>query len=371
MLEVGATDEADALFWLALSAAVLGAVRLVAGPIWGLLADRIGRKAMFLRALFLTGVCNVMTGAIGEPWHLPIVYALLGLFSGYIPASVALTSVSVPDSRISSSLSIVTSAQYLGNSIGPIVGSLLIIFLDYRGAIFVGAVFPMLAAIAVLFVVPNDRPRRSERTASASEAPPLPLEPFRPSFQLILAIGVYFVIFAASQLIRLLSPVALKDINPGNIDQAIGLTFTVGGLASALSLIVLAPRFYRTGEMQKALVASSGLGAAFLVIMALAGSVPIYVLGFALYSLVQAAMIPAANTLIAGNVSRSRRGTAFGLASSAHALAFMIGPFGAALFAGVSIGLGFIVTAGILLLLGLLLLAMLREPSMVDTTGVR
>ena len=47
-------------------------------------------------------------------------------------------------------------------------------------------------------------------------------------------------------------------------------------------------------------------------------------------SLLQAAMIPITNTLIATNVSRERRGTGFGIASSAQALALMAGPIAAA-----------------------------------------
>jgi MFS family permease len=89
--------------------------------------------------------------------------------------------------------------------------------------------------------------------------------------------------------------------------------------------------------------------------------VPVYVLFFVLISLLQAAMIPPTNSLIAGNVPRSRRGTAFGWAGSAQALAFVAGPMGAALFAAVSLDLGFVVLCGMLLLMAVALLA-LREP---------
>jgi MFS family permease len=89
--------------------------------------------------------------------------------------------------------------------------------------------------------------------------------------------------------------------------------------------------------------------------------VPLYVLFFVVISLLQAAMIPATNALIAGNAPRSRRGTAFGWAGSAQAVAFVAGPMGAALFAAVSLDLGFVVLAGIMLGMALLLLT-LREP---------
>lgn len=363
VIQVGARDGADALFWIAVATAVQGVARLIAGPLWGLLADRVGRKAMFLRALFLTGFGIALIAGISELWQLAVVYGLLGVFSGYNPASVALTSVSVPDQQIGRSLSIVTSAQYLGQTLGPVIGSLFILALDYRGTILLASLFPIASGVAMVFLVPNDRPRVRQPAEAAGSAP-APLPPFRLTFQLGLAILLYFVLFAISQLMRLVSPVAINEITASNVESTIGLTFTVGGLASAISLIVLAPRFYRAGRLRSALVVSSGCNALSMLLLAASGTVPLYICGYAMYSLVHASMLPAANTLIAGNVTRERRGTAFGLASAASAFAFMVGPFGAALFAAQSIALGFILLAGVMVALGSLLFAALREPRM-------
>jgi MFS family permease len=146
----------------------------------------------------------------------------------------------------------------------------------------------------------------------------------------------------------------------------VGLTFTAGGLASAISLMFLAPMFFKAGHLQRALVVTSVLSGLAMLSLAVATTVPLYVTGFALFSLVQAAMIPASNTLIAGNAPRSRRGTAFGFASSAQAISFMIGPFSATLFASLSLALGFMTLAGVLFGLAVILLLFMREPSMTD-----
>jgi MFS family permease len=73
-------------------------------------------------------------------------------------------------------------------------------------------------------------------------------------------------------------------------------------------------------------------------------------------------MIPASNTLIAANSPRSRRGTAFGLASSVQAIAFIAGPMGAALFTALSLDLGFVFLTGLFFSLALLIVVCLREP---------
>lgn len=342
MLQIGAHDEADALFWIAIATSVQGVGRLVSGPLWGIMADRMGRKSMLIRCLVFASISNLITASIGAPWQLAFSFALTGIFSGYVPASAALVSVSVPDSRISRSLSMVTSAQYVGNTLGPSLGAIMAIALGYRGSIYVASLFPLIAATSVLLMVPTA--------------------------QLGLAILVYFVIFTMVQAIRLLSPLAMQEIHTGDVDGVIGLTFTLGGLASAASLLFLAPIFFKPGHLQRALVATSLLSGLAMLSLAFATNVPFYITGFALFSLVQAAMIPASNTLIAGNAPRARRGTAFGLASSAQAISFMIGPFSAALFASASLELGFSVLAGVLFGLAVVLFLFLREPSMSDRT---
>jgi MFS family permease len=64
------------------------------------------------------------------------------------------------------------------------------------------------------------------------------------------------------------------------------------------------------------------------------------------------------------NVSRERRGTAFGIASAAQAVAFMVGPMGAAMFATISLKAGFATVSVLLLALAALVAFAVREPAM-------
>ena len=98
--------------------------------------------------------------------------------------------------------------------------------------------------------------------------------------------------------------------------------------------------------------------------LALAAShtVWLYVFAFTAASFLNASMMPATNTMIALNVSRDRRGTAFGIASAAQALAFMVGPMSAAMFGRFSLKLGFVAVAGVMLALAALVALAVREP---------
>jgi DHA1 family multidrug resistance protein-like MFS transporter len=363
LLDVGAKSEADALFWVAIGTAVQGVARLVTGPVWGVFSDRYGRKMMFLRALYFGSLTTLIMTFVNEPWQVAIGFACQGLFSGFVPAAVALVSVSVSDSRLNSSLSFVTGAQYLGTTVGPALGALLAILLDFRGAILVAAALPAIIGTAVIFLVPADRV--VAREGADGGGPRQRLEPFRPNAQFALAVFAFFVIFSLAQLLRLVTPIALNELAPDSVEGLTGLAFTLGGLTSALSLLFLSGHIFRAGRMRSGLVLSSVFTGLAFGLLAVQGPVVLFIAGFALISLLQTSMIPATNTLIAANVSRERRGTAFGVAGSAQALAFMTGPLGAALFAALSLGASFAVMGAMFVALAVLLLAV-REPSLTD-----
>ena len=357
LLEIGAKNESDALFWVAIGTAVQGVARLVTTPIWGVASDRYGRKVMFLRALYAGSITTLIMAFMTEPWQVTIGFACQGMFSGFVPAAVALTSVSVDDSRLNESLGLVTGAQYLGTTAGPALGAILASLLGFQGAIFVAAALPASVGTAVIFLVPPDKveakPAKGETRAQ--------LEPFKPTRQFALMVFVFFVLVALQQLLRLITPLALKDLVGGDVKGLTGLTFTLGGLTSALGLLFLAGRFYRPGRVRIALVVSSILAGALFTLLFLPQSALFFVAGYALISLVQSAMVPATNALIAGNVSRARRGTAFGVAGAAQALSFIFGPLGALMVGTFSFGVTFGVMGALFVALGMLLLAV-REP---------
>src|SRR5215216_957094 len=190
LLELGAKSETEALFWVAIGTAVQGVARLLTTPIWGVASDRYGRKVMFLRALFFGSVTTLIMAFMAEPWQVTVGFACQGLFSGFVPAAVALTSVSVDDSRLNSSLGIVTGAQYLGTTAGPALGAVLASVLGFQGAIFVAAALPALVGTMVIFLVPPDKVDVKRGVGKAAPK----LEPFNPTRQFALIVFAYCVI---------------------------------------------------------------------------------------------------------------------------------------------------------------------------------
>lgn len=366
--ELGATSDANALFWAGLATSFIGLARLVSGPIWGVLADRYGRKVMLVRALAAATLTTFLAVLATQPWHIVAALTCQGLFSGFIPASVALTSVSVPDSRLSQSLGYVSAAQYLGNTVGPALGAGIAVFFGLRGAMVAAAIMPAIAAIWVWFSVPKDEvAARPAPALAAGNAPPTK-ERFwatvGPQFWLVL--GFYFFLFAANQLVRLASPVAIERLVGHDAESLVGLAFTAGGIASVAGLVLVNRRAAQPGRFRPLLAFGCVVAALSQLGLALAPEAWSYIAAFGAASLIQAALIPATNTLIATNVGRERRGTAFGVASSAQAMAFMAGPMAATAFAAWWLEAGFAIVGLLFLAAALVVVRFLREPDIQD-----
>lgn len=367
--EIGARSDANALFWVGIATTSQGIARLASGPLWGILSDRVGRKMMYIRALYFASLTTLIAAFATEPWHIAVAFTCQGLFSGFIPAAVALTSVSVPEHRLSNSLGLVTAAQYLGNTVGPALGAVLAIAFGLRGAIVAAAILPALAATMVVFVVPRDRTAPARPPATAGDTTAAALPPARPPVRVLLtlqfglAIFIYFFLFATSQLIRLTTPVALQDITgQSNVEGILGIGFSIAGIASVVGVLVVARRWITPGNFKRMMVIGAVATGAAHLLLATSPNVVLYIAWFSLISLLQGALLPASNTLIAANAPRERRGTAFGFAGSAQALAFMAGPMSAAAFAAISLVFGYVVLAALFMGLGLLSWLWLREP---------
>lgn len=365
MKQLGAESDAAALAWIGAAYTGTGIGRLVGGPFWGVLSDRYGRKRMFVRALLAATLTTLIAAGAQAPWHFVVAWTSQGLLSGFIPAAVALTSVSVPRTRLTTALGSVQGAQYAGNTIGPLIGAGLAALFGLRGAVLAGALVPTAAALMVALVVPRDR---VGALPAGDPAPGGRLTALTGGLSVQLGLGLllFFTIHMTGGLVRTAAPVALERLSHRAATDLAGLTFAAGGLASALGAVGLARLFRPPASIRTPLVAVILAAAAAHGLLGLADSATLFIVAFALTGLFQGAMLPATNTVIAAAVPYERRGAAFGLASSVQALAFVAGPLGAAYFAGVSLAVGFLALGGMLALVGAVTALALREPAVVD-----
>lgn len=136
--------EHDVAWWTGLSLAAPAVTQMITAPLWGVVGDRYGRKAMVVRAYAgLALAVGLMALADGPEEFLG--YRLLqGACGGVVGATGTFASSLAPVERRGRALGGLFGAVAAGSLVGPLAGSLLAIGYGY------GALFAVVAALLAL-----------------------------------------------------------------------------------------------------------------------------------------------------------------------------------------------------------------------------
>ena len=128
----------------------------ISNPIWGVLADRYGRKIMLLRAYFLNGLTIPLMVVAPTVGWLIAVRALVNLFSGTISASQALVVTTTPEDKHGFALGTLSTALWSGTVFGLLGGGLVVHYFSYKAAFIVcGLMLFLCGLITLLFAREN------------------------------------------------------------------------------------------------------------------------------------------------------------------------------------------------------------------------
>jgi len=123
--------------------AIVGVTNSISPPWWGKLSSNIGHSKVIIYSAIITGLMYPMHYFISNYFYLYPVRALIGIgFGGLSPIMFSLMSNFSPQSNKGGILSIGSSFQILGNSLGLVLGGILAGFTGFRVPFFVtGAVY--------------------------------------------------------------------------------------------------------------------------------------------------------------------------------------------------------------------------------------
>jgi DHA1 family multidrug resistance protein-like MFS transporter len=334
--QLGVHGVAQVTLWAAVLSGGSAVVMAIAAPIWGVMADRYGRKMMVVRSMFSAAILIALMGAAPNVWYLLVLRMLQGAFTGTVSACQALVASQSPRERMGFSLGVMQTAVFLGSSLGPVAGGVVAEATGFRMSFVVaGGVLSVGGMLALLFI------QEEHRFAEQRSAPrPKFLAGARDALRAPALLAMITAIFAVQFGTTVVFPVLPQFVQSlqGSAGQAAlitGLIFTGAGVAGALSSVLIGVVSDRIGYRVILIVAS--LFAAIL-------SIPQYwvtatwqllvlrvALGFAM-----GAIMPCASALIAILVPTEKRGTAYGLAGSATSMGFGLGPLTAAAVVAIS-----------------------------------
>jgi MFS transporter, DHA1 family, multidrug resistance protein len=163
--ELGVTDPAKIKMYSGILNAAPAITMAIMAPIWGIVADKYGRKLMLLRAMFFATFVIGGMGLATRVEHLIALRLFQGIFTGTVTAASVLVAASTPRERLAFALGFLSSSTFIGQSIGPVVGGFMAELVGYRFSFLVGAALMFIDFLLVLFIVKENKilPEKTEK----------------------------------------------------------------------------------------------------------------------------------------------------------------------------------------------------------------
>lgn len=151
--------------------AMFGGGSIVAAPVAGLLADRLGRRPTLILSLVATALVTAVLGLLADPWAIAVDVLALGLVANaFRPPLNAMIADIVEPSQRPRAYGLVYWAVNLGMAIGLVGGGALAAF-GYGKLFLADAATTLLFAFLVWRNVPESHPQAGgERELTATEA---------------------------------------------------------------------------------------------------------------------------------------------------------------------------------------------------------
>ncbi len=358
--DLGATSFESQALWAGIINAGGAIVMAIAQPIWGILADRRGRKVMVIRAMVVASFTIGLMSLVQSPWHLLILRFIEGGFTGTVAASTTLVASTTPRNHRGYALGMMQTAIFSGASIGPLFGGLLADQIGYRPTFALAGSLLFIAVIIVITQVEEDfePPTVSEQ----AEVGGITNRAILMGSAMIAMLAVLFAVRTGSSAVQPIMPLFIQQLAGvgSNVATLSGLAIGVAGVTSAISAVILGRMADRIGHTRILLLAAIGV-TIFYLPMTFAQAPWHIILFNAILGVAAGGVTPSANAVITNLTPANRRGAIFGFTSSITSMGGFVGPIGGAALAA-TIGLRSVFVAiSILVAVAVVLLIYIRS----------
>ncbi len=353
--QLGDFTKAQVTFYSGLAFAADYAISAISAPLWGIIADKKGRKIMLLRASFGMAVAMGLMGLVTNVWQLIALRALQGVFAGFISNAQALVASQAPRKYSGRALSTLITGAVSGQLFGPVIGGFLAQLFSIRNTFFITAGLLLAAFLLSLFFVQEHfKPVEHHRNPGDSRNP---LAAFQnPRLIIMMLCSTAIVQFGNASIAPIISLYVRELMHyKGPITVVAGIIAALPGISNIFS----APRLGRYGDHHgsgKVLL----FGYIFAVIMyfpqgIVTSVVALGILRFAI-GISDGALYPEIQTVLTKNTPVNLTSTIFSYNQSFQAIGNMLGALLGGLVAGwFNYNAVFIMTA-LLLLINLVLI---------------
>jgi DHA1 family multidrug resistance protein-like MFS transporter len=359
--ELGVTTVEETELWSGVLMGVASLTAALAGPHWGAIADRHGRKPMVERVMGVFFIIMVCMGFVTDVYQLLVLRILQGAFGGFTAAALALVTSIAPPQEIAFTLGVYQTAMIAGGAFGPMLGGIISDHFGYRQAFIVFGLLCLLSLIIIHFAV-TERFVAIKQTERQSVTKQIRDVISLPGLGIIL-IAQFLVQFSIMNIAPVL-PLYVQSLAPGlvYIASTAGAIIAVSGLTSALASAVMGTMSKRFSHRNILLVAAA-FSAIFFAAQAMSGNVLMLGAMRGLSGFCLGAMLPTINAVIYLLIPAEKRGVAFGVTSGAMQMGNVLGPLtGGAIALYFGIPAVFWFTAAIFIILAVWMKLLVQDP---------
>jgi len=335
---------------------------MVASPIWGIVADRFGRKLMVVRSMYGGAMIIFLMTFVTSAEQLVFLRAMQGLITGTLSAANALLASVAPRRESGYAMGLLQVGFSVGTAIGPLVGGVVADALGYSAVFYITALCLLLGGLTVTFGIhENFQPVRQDRSRKTNLVN---------SWQSLLVLpGVFmaYVMRFITSMGRVMTtpiiPLFIKDLlsNSASVNTFTGLVMGVTSGATMISTVILGKLGDKTGYRRILVGAMLILAVGYAAEGYVTAGWQLLVLQV-LVGVSLGGVIPIISAILVNYIKAGDEGLAFGLDNSVSAAGRGVAPLlGAAVAANWGYPVTFVVTG--LVFMASTILAIWKLPS--------
>jgi DHA1 family multidrug resistance protein-like MFS transporter len=322
--DLGIRDPDQLRLWTGIITAAPSLSFAIISPIWGIAADRWGKKLMILRAMLAGGILMMLYSLCTTVQMVTALRVIQGLFTGTIAASTTLVAAGTPQERLSYALGFLASSNFIGTSMGPLIGGICAESFGFRTTFIIGGVILFVGAVIVALHVKEIDESIPLTTVSEKEQFPLSELVSKPFLTLFILL---FLLRVARNIAQPFIPLYIQEVQ-GTMKGApslMGLISGGAGLLTALSGITLV-RLGDTRPRERLLKNLFLISAITALPIGLMRSLLGFTGFFFLSSYFMGGIEPIIQSAMSVIAPRNRKGLVFGVQTSVGSLGLFVAP---------------------------------------------
>jgi len=300
---------------------------MIAAPIWGMLADRMGRKLMVERAMFGGAILLFLMAFAQSAEHVVILRAIQGMVTGTVAAANALVAGEAPRAKMGYAMGFLQVGFGSGLAIGPLIGGTVADAFGYSETFYFTAILLFFSGILVFFGVKENFQPDERKTEKSESILTSQWKSVLKAKGVLVTYGMRFLGSLGRMLVIPIVPLFIEILirNPERLNTFTGLVMGIASGATTLSAVYFGKLGDRIGHRKILILCSLVTTILYFPQTFVQEGWQLMILQV-LVGIAVGGIIPTVSALLAGYTEQGEEGLVYGLDNSINAAGRAIAP---------------------------------------------